>query len=373
LNEAIRRWQENLGASPAFGRDNLEELASHLRASVGRLKATGLSEEEAFVIAARRIGEQGALEREYAKVNWAVGWSWAMFLFWIVAGIYLIQVVSSVVLGLNAMEQSAEERGEWVVRLVTINGSPFLFTQSAKQRGEWVVRQRLMAGRTAGMRSPQVMNYEEFTNQAGSRLEVNRHLNAEYTVIIGQATNPASGSIVTPGKISTPEGNITVTVARRGLSVGGNTNREGWIAGPFRNRSGLQRLVGSVVNPAQVWIDSNSLHGVPWLSALELSMLLVAVFIMGARLAIGSWRGFGACLRIFEHPVRIALVLALPGLLLTLLPDFMSTGIWGPFLPHSAPALDSYVAGQAAVNVVLVLGMVLLARRGLRKKEGAYS
>ena len=56
LNEAIRRWQENLGDSPAFGADNLEELASHLRASVQSLKADGLSEEEAFLIATRRIG-----------------------------------------------------------------------------------------------------------------------------------------------------------------------------------------------------------------------------------------------------------------------------------------------------------------------------
>ena len=69
LNEAIRRWQEKLGRSPAIGADNLEELASHLRASVQRLKAGGLSEEEAFVIATRRIGERGGLEQEYAKVK----------------------------------------------------------------------------------------------------------------------------------------------------------------------------------------------------------------------------------------------------------------------------------------------------------------
>ena len=69
LNEAIRRWQESFGASRAFGADNLEELASHLRASVQRLQADGLSEEEAFQIAVRRLGERGALERELAKVH----------------------------------------------------------------------------------------------------------------------------------------------------------------------------------------------------------------------------------------------------------------------------------------------------------------
>ncbi|MGO8700907.1 MAG: permease prefix domain 1-containing protein [Limisphaerales bacterium] len=93
LNEAIRRWQQNLGASPAFKADNLEELASHLRASVQKLMADGISEEEAFQIATQRIGERGSLEREFAKVNPAVNRSLPVILFWIVAGIYILQLV----------------------------------------------------------------------------------------------------------------------------------------------------------------------------------------------------------------------------------------------------------------------------------------
>jgi cytochrome c-type biogenesis protein CcmH/NrfG len=64
LNEAIRRWQESLGASPALSADNQGELAAHLRASVQKLQVDGLSEEEAFLAATRRLGERGALERE---------------------------------------------------------------------------------------------------------------------------------------------------------------------------------------------------------------------------------------------------------------------------------------------------------------------
>ncbi len=69
LNEAIRLWQQNLATSPALSADNLEELASHLRASVQSLQADGLSDEEAFLAATRRLGEPAALEQEYAKVN----------------------------------------------------------------------------------------------------------------------------------------------------------------------------------------------------------------------------------------------------------------------------------------------------------------
>jgi hypothetical protein len=93
LNEAIRLWQQNLGAPPSFCADDLEELASHLRASVQKLKTTGLSEEEAFQTAVRRIGERGQLEREFAKINPAVTWSLPLFSFWLAAGAYLFQVV----------------------------------------------------------------------------------------------------------------------------------------------------------------------------------------------------------------------------------------------------------------------------------------
>jgi hypothetical protein len=88
LNEAIRRWRENLGASPALSVDNLEELASHLRASVQQLQADGLSEEEAFLAATRRLGERGALEREFAKVDmkrWPLIVAVALFMIFAVA------------------------------------------------------------------------------------------------------------------------------------------------------------------------------------------------------------------------------------------------------------------------------------------------
>jgi len=90
LNEAIRLWQKNLGASPAFKADNLEELASHLRASVQRLQSNGLSEEEGFLIALRRIGERGLLEREYAKVNSSGAWATAAL--WMVMGVFLFDI-----------------------------------------------------------------------------------------------------------------------------------------------------------------------------------------------------------------------------------------------------------------------------------------
>jgi hypothetical protein len=110
LNEAIRRWERDFGASPAFKADNLEELASHLRASVQRLKATGLSEEEAFLTATQRIGGRGLLEREYTKVNTSLVAAWPESLFWMAAGVYLLQGVSSLLYGMLHLRQLIEQR-----------------------------------------------------------------------------------------------------------------------------------------------------------------------------------------------------------------------------------------------------------------------
>jgi len=247
LNEAIRRWQENFGGSPAFGAENLEELASHLRASVERLKAGGLSEEEAFVIAARRIGEREPLAQEYAKVNAAAGWSWAAVSFWMVAGIYLLQVGYSLSLAMLGLGQTLAER---LLR-------PFMM----------------------GSGSP-VAHFM-------------RHV------------------IYTDGGL---------------LSV--------------------------YYSPPEI---------TPTLRAL-----LVVVLV--ARLAARNWMGFGGFVRSFERPVRTALDLVVLGLVSLLSPE-----VTRDFAGYSRMANDGLLAGMAAVNVVLVLGMVLLARRGLRKSGAALA
>jgi hypothetical protein len=69
LNAAVLRWRERLDRSPQFRDENLAELESHLRDAVERLQAAELSQEEAFMIAARRIGSVQQLASEFEKVN----------------------------------------------------------------------------------------------------------------------------------------------------------------------------------------------------------------------------------------------------------------------------------------------------------------
>jgi hypothetical protein len=69
LEQLLQDWREELAQSPTLKPENVEELELHLRDSIGALQAVGLSETEAFTVAASRLGKRGVLENEYGKIN----------------------------------------------------------------------------------------------------------------------------------------------------------------------------------------------------------------------------------------------------------------------------------------------------------------
>jgi hypothetical protein len=91
LNIAIQRWREHLSQSPQFRPENLEELETHLRDSVAAFQSTALSDEEAFLVATRRLGGVPALEPEFAKVNGQT--VWMNRLLWMLVGAQLWPMV----------------------------------------------------------------------------------------------------------------------------------------------------------------------------------------------------------------------------------------------------------------------------------------
>ncbi|MFO1514896.1 MAG: hypothetical protein U1F83_18645 [Verrucomicrobiota bacterium] len=74
LNRAVQRWRESFAQSPAFRRENLDELESHLRDAIATLQTSGLSIEEAFLIGVKRIGRNASLETEFGKLNRKAIW-----------------------------------------------------------------------------------------------------------------------------------------------------------------------------------------------------------------------------------------------------------------------------------------------------------
>jgi hypothetical protein len=67
LEEGIAEWRSYLRRRQAIHSVDADELEDHLRSQAAALVEAGLTEEEAFLIAVKRIGQLDALSREFAR------------------------------------------------------------------------------------------------------------------------------------------------------------------------------------------------------------------------------------------------------------------------------------------------------------------
>ena len=67
LEKQIAVWRAHLRRSPAITGSDAAELEDHLREQISSLAAEGLSEDEAFLVAVKRMGAVNALTREFAR------------------------------------------------------------------------------------------------------------------------------------------------------------------------------------------------------------------------------------------------------------------------------------------------------------------
>lgn len=66
LEEQIAQWRTYLRRRKAFRESDAEELEGHLRDQIAALTEAGLAEDEAFLVAVKRLGQLDALSREFA-------------------------------------------------------------------------------------------------------------------------------------------------------------------------------------------------------------------------------------------------------------------------------------------------------------------
>lgn len=66
LEERIGQWRQYLRRRQALHSADIEELEDHLRSQIDALRASGLDEDEAFLVAVKRLGDLDALSREFA-------------------------------------------------------------------------------------------------------------------------------------------------------------------------------------------------------------------------------------------------------------------------------------------------------------------
>lgn len=67
LESEIARWRSHVTEVPAADGRDIDELEAHLRDQISDLIELGLDEEEAFLVAVRRIGRVDELSREFAQ------------------------------------------------------------------------------------------------------------------------------------------------------------------------------------------------------------------------------------------------------------------------------------------------------------------
>jgi hypothetical protein len=67
IEEQIERWRSYLRRRQAIRANDVEELEDHLREQVSALVDAGLSDDEAFLVAVKRMGDLDTLSREFAR------------------------------------------------------------------------------------------------------------------------------------------------------------------------------------------------------------------------------------------------------------------------------------------------------------------
>src|SRR5215210_1903245 len=67
LEEQIGQWRSYLHRRQAIHSGDVAELEDHLREQVAVLAAAGLTSDEAFLVAVKRMGALDALSREFAR------------------------------------------------------------------------------------------------------------------------------------------------------------------------------------------------------------------------------------------------------------------------------------------------------------------
>ncbi|MEA5031746.1 MAG: permease prefix domain 1-containing protein [Sphaerochaeta sp.] len=69
LESQIRQWKTHVYSTGSIGQNDMEELESHLRDSMDELTDRGLSTEEAFLLAVRRMGDIEVIHEEFSKIS----------------------------------------------------------------------------------------------------------------------------------------------------------------------------------------------------------------------------------------------------------------------------------------------------------------
>ena len=115
LESALENWRATAAASEGISKEAVDEMEEHLRQSTTDLEARGLSLEEAFLIASRRLGSCEILDREFSSVSASTVWRRRVF--WMLLGfidITLMLTIVSIIGGIGTWAAAALAPSAWL-------------------------------------------------------------------------------------------------------------------------------------------------------------------------------------------------------------------------------------------------------------------
>jgi hypothetical protein len=152
VESQIAEWRAYVANAPGVNGRDVDELEDHLRHQIAELNAAGLTADEGFLIAVKRLGDVDALSREFALEHSGRLWKqlvlggddelarassgWFEPLVFAVAAAVVIQVA-------RLAADAPDEEPNWLVRNLSLFVLPFLAAYFAHRRQldprEWVL------------------------------------------------------------------------------------------------------------------------------------------------------------------------------------------------------------------------------------------
>jgi hypothetical protein len=143
VESQIAEWRAYVASAPGLNGRDVEELEDHLRGQIGELSAVGLADDEAFLVAVKRLGDVDDLSREFAREHSGRLWKqlvlhsdddearsaggWVQPLVFAAAAAVAIQVA-------RLFADFPDEEPNWFFRNVSLFVLPFLAGYFAHRR-----------------------------------------------------------------------------------------------------------------------------------------------------------------------------------------------------------------------------------------------
>jgi len=142
MESQIAEWRAYVAAAPGVNGHDVDELEDHLRHQIADLNAAGLTSEEAFLVAVKRMGDLDTLSREFAREHSGRLWKqlvlkgdeparsasgWFEPLVFAVAAAVVAQVA-------RLAADFPDEEPSWLARNITLFVLPFLAAYFARRR-----------------------------------------------------------------------------------------------------------------------------------------------------------------------------------------------------------------------------------------------